>query len=272
MFSLEIVRSDHPALIPKAAMLDFDGTVSIIREGWHKLLTDFFASRLKATPQEEQTSQDKLIETAKTALEPNIGKQPIYQFYTLADLVKERGGNPLEPEKYLAEYYRDLLGIVQRRHDQIRGGLDPRELLIPGTLDLLQMLKRRGLKLYLVSGTEEEFIKEDCKLLRITDYFDGGIYGGQKDPAKYSKAMIVAKILAENNISGMELIGFGDGQTETRDIRAVGGFVIGVASNETARQGIDAWKRNQLIQAGADWIIPDFTDLEQIEKNLFVSS
>ncbi|MDR0521985.1 MAG: haloacid dehalogenase-like hydrolase [Planctomycetaceae bacterium] len=269
MFSLEIIRSASPAMPPKVVMLDFDGTVSTMREGWHSLLSNYYVSQLKETPAGQNKTEAEILSVAKKALEPNIGKQPVFQFYTLADLIREYGGTPRDPEVCLQEYYKELFAVVHRRHELLRSGLDPKELLVPGTLDLLAMLRQRGIKLYLVSGTEEEYIKEDAELLRITGYFDGGIFGGTKDQDASSKRMIVRKILSENHISGSELVSFGDGQTETREVRAVGGLAIGVASDESARQGVDQWKRSQLIEAGADWIIPDFTDVPRIEKKLF---
>jgi phosphoglycolate phosphatase-like HAD superfamily hydrolase len=269
MFSIEIVHRASPAVRPKAAMLDFDGTVSVIRAGWHPILIGQFLELLQETPKGKLLAETELEQIAKNSIELNIGKQPIYQFYSLVQLIQKFEGTPADPEDYLKEYYRSLFEIVRRRHEQLQNGLDPQELVVPGTFDLLAMLRRYGLKLYLVSGTEEEFVRKDAQLLRLTDYFDGGIFGGQKDASAFSKAMIVDKILKDNNIAGTELIGFGDGHTETHDVKTVGGFAVGVALNETTRQGIDLWKRDQLLRAGADWIIPDYTDVAQIESKLF---
>ncbi|MDR2439057.1 MAG: haloacid dehalogenase-like hydrolase [Planctomycetaceae bacterium] len=268
MFSIEIIHCERPVVQPKAVMFDFDGTISVIRAGWHPVLIELFLKYFRETPKGKLLSEIELEQIAKNNIEINIGKQPIYQFYSLVQVIRELGGISLEAEDYLKEYYQFLFGIVRQRHEQLQNGLDPQELMVPGTLVLLEMFRCYGLKLYLVSGTEEEFVRQDVKLLGLADYFDGGIYGGQKDPATFSKAMIVAKILKENNFTGTELIGFGDGHTETYEVKKVGGFAVGVASNETVRQGIDLWKREQLIRAGADWIIPDYTDIVQIESKL----
>ncbi|MDR1964983.1 MAG: haloacid dehalogenase-like hydrolase [Planctomycetaceae bacterium] len=269
MSSIEIVHGEHPVVCPKAAMLDFDGTLSVIRAGWHPILIGLFLKYLRDTPQGKLRSETELEEVAKSHIELQIGQQPIYQFYSLVQVIREFGGIPSEPEDYLREYYQFLFEIVRRRHDQIRNGVDPQEFVVPGTYGLLAMLQRRGLKLYLVSGTEEELVREDVRLLRLSDYFDGGIYGGQKTPSSFSKALLVDRILRENQLTGAELLGFGDGHTETCEVKKVGGFAIGVASNETARSGIDLWKRDQLLRAGADWIIPDYNDLATIESKLF---
>ena len=42
------------------------------------------------------------------------------------------------------------------------------------------------------------------------------------------------------------------------------GLAVGVATNEETRQGINAWKRDRLISAGANLIIPDFRQGEAI--------
>jgi hypothetical protein len=44
---------------------------------------------------------------------------------------------------------------------------------------------------------------------------------------------------------------------------------VGVASDEVARRGINDWKRERLIRAGADVIIPDFSGIGQLRELLF---
>ena len=52
-------------------------------------------------------------------------------------------------------------------------------------------------------------------------------------------------------------------------MKAAGGFACGVASNEKTRQGVDEWKRQRLIRAGADIIIPDYRAIDELEAFLF---
>jgi hypothetical protein len=54
------------------------------------------------------------------------------------------------------------------------------------------------------------------------------------------------------------LLAFGDGYVEIEETRKNGGVAVGVASEEETRQGINEWKRNRLIRAGADIIIGDY--------------
>ncbi|MDR3183099.1 MAG: HAD family hydrolase [Planctomycetaceae bacterium] len=273
VFSIEITALPRPVKTPKAAMFDFDGTVSVMREGWHGILTKYFVVHLQATPQGNAHSEAEWLQIVCQAIEANIGKLPVFQFYTLVELLKQNGGQTEDAEVYLAEYYKHLFALVEERHGQLRSGHNPDDLMMPGTVEVLKMFRRRNVKCYLVSGTEQDFIREDCGLLRITEYFDGGIFGGTKDIAASSKKTIIARIISENGIDGSELISFGDGQTETREIKAAGGFAVGVASNEDTRDGINQWKRRQLIDAGADWIIPHFgntaENVTEIEHCIF---
>ena len=84
--------------------------------------------------------------------------------------------------------------------------------------------------------------------------------------------MVIERILRENNLSGEKLIGFGDGYVEIENVREVGGFAVGVPSNESERCGIDEWKRERLIRAGANIIIPDYRNIDELEAVLFPSN
>jgi len=44
---------------------------------------------------------------------------------------------------------------------------------------------------------------------------------------------------------------------------------VAVASDEVNRRGINQWKRQRLIQAGADLVIPDFRRHEELLHYLF---
>ncbi len=59
------------------------------------------------------------------------------------------------------------------------------------------------------------------------------------------------------------------GSGKTTLLNIVGGLAIGVASDERNPGGIDLWKRNRLISAGADVIVRDYADLDSILALLF---
>ena len=269
MFTLEIVRRSHPTVPPRAAILDFDGTISLIREGWQQVMIPLFIEVLAATPQGKTESPESLERCVRDFVDLLTGKQTIYQCIRLAEEVTLRGGSPLEPLEYKNEYHRRLLARIDRRLAALRSGSDPADYLVPGSVELLEMLRQHGVVVYLASGTDEHFVKDEAALLRVDGYFNGGIYGAQDDHRTFSKAMVIRRIIEEHALAGPELVGFGDGYVEIENVHEIGGFAVGVASNESDRCGIDAWKRDRLINAGADWIIPDYSDCGRLEKQLF---
>jgi phosphoglycolate phosphatase-like HAD superfamily hydrolase len=267
MFTLEIVRQSKPAATLKAAILDFDGTLSLIREGWQQVMIPFFIEVLSETPHHE--SPENIERCVRDFVDLLTGKQTIYQCIQLADEVTKRGKTPLEPIEYKNEYHRRLNLRIKSRLEELKNGGEPAKHTVPGSYALLNMLREHGIVVYLASGTDEVFVKEEADLLRVTELCNGGVYGAQDDYKTFSKAMVIQRIIKEHHLQGTELIGFGDGYVEIENVHDIGGFAVGVATNESERQGVDAWKRGRLIEAGADWIIPDYSDINKIEKQLF---
>ena len=82
------------------------------------------------------------------------------------------------------------------------GHSSPDDLLVYGARALLEALKRRGLPLYLASGTDEYCVKAEAELLDMPRYFGRHIYGAIDDYKKFSKKMVIERILRENAIQG----------------------------------------------------------------------
>ena len=118
------------------------------------------------------------------------------------------------------------------------------------------------MRLYLASGTDEVFVKEEAALLDLTQYFGEHVYGAQDNYKTFSKKVVIERILRDNHISGEHLLAFGDGYVEIQNTKEVGGLAVAVASDE-AHNGsgrMDEWKRQRLLGVGADVVIPDFRD------------
>ncbi len=245
-------------------LFDFDGTLSLIREGWPDVMVPMFAEYLPALPGESEAQRRQLCLDDIMRLN---GKQTIYQMIQLADRIKERGATPKEPLWYKHEYLRRLDERIASRKDGIRSGkFKPDDLLLHGSRLLLETLQRRGLTLYLASGTDEIFVKEEAALLDVTRYFGRHIYGAQDNFQNFSKKMVIERILRENNIAGAQLLSFGDGYVEIQNTKEVGGLAVAVASDE-AHNGsgrIDEWKRQRLLGVGADVVIADYRDAEPL--------
>src|SRR5262249_46209099 len=125
-----------------------------------------------------------------------------------------------------------------------------------------------GLRLYLASGTDEIYMKEEADLLDVTRYFDGGVFGALDDLSAFSKRMIVQRILALPGVEGSHLIGFGDGYVESEEVKRVGGVAVGVATDEPECRAPDEWKRQRLIGVGADYVVPNFTAWEELMAHI----
>jgi phosphoglycolate phosphatase-like HAD superfamily hydrolase len=143
--------------------------------------------------------------------------------------------------------------------------------IVPGSFDFLEALRKRGVTMYLASGTDERYVLQEAALLGADRYF-AGIYGALDDYKNFSKKMVIDRIIKENGLHGKELLGFGDGYVEIENVKGVGGFACGVATDELRRAGIDEWKRNRLKKSGADIIIPDFTNTPELISYLFAEA
>ena len=62
---------------------------------------------------------------------------------------------------------------------------------------------------------------------------------------------------------------FGDGYVEIEEVTKVGGTAVGVATSEPDCREIDPWKRNRLVNVGADLIVPNYEALDELLHALF---
>ena len=249
------------------ALFDFDGTISLIREGWQGVMIPMMVEVLLETPRHE--SEEELYAVVTEFVDRLTGKQTIYQMIQLCEEVRQRGGEPLDPVEYKWMYLDRLWERIKGRVAGLKSGqFTPEEVMVPGTVPMLEALRARGVTCYLASGTDQVYVLDEAAALGLSPYF-ASIYGALDDYQNYSKKMVIERILNENHLSGPELVTFGDGYVEIEDTKAVAGIAVGVASDEANRQGINEWKRERLIQAGADLIIPDFRQHEQLVTYLF---
>jgi phosphoglycolate phosphatase len=250
------------------ALFDFDGTISLIREGWQAVMIPMLVEVLLETPDHE--SEAELTRVVTDFVTRLTGKQTIYQMLQLAEEVEKRGGTPRDPLDYKYAYLERLwVRIAGRVADLKSGRKGPQDFVVPGSFELLAALRERGVTGYLASGTDQAYVLDEAQALGLPLYFEERIYGALDDYRNFSKRMLIERILRENGLGGPELVAFGDGFVEIEDAKAVGGIAVGVATDEAARQGIDAWKRARLIQAGADLIIPDFREHAALIAYLF---
>lgn len=268
--SIEVVREVRRHEPFRHVLFDFDGTLSLIREGWPDVMVPMMVEALLATGTTE--SPDALRRHCREFVMRLNGKQTIYQMIQLADEVRARGGVPREPAEYKREYHARLMERIARRREALRDGRAvPSDYLVPGALDLLGALRERGLSMYLASGTDEQYVVEEAALLGLAPYFGRRVYGAVDDFRSFSKKMVIERILREHEVPGSALLAFGDGYVEIENVKAAGGVAVAVASDEAGRSGRpDAWKRDRLIGVGADLVIADFREWRPLVDYLFV--
>lgn len=257
---IEMVRQCQFGHPPEHAVFDFDGTLSLIREGWPEVMVPMMVEFLQETDTDE--TLDDLQTLANNFVMELNGKQTIYQMIRLAEEIQRRGRTPLEPAEYKEVYHNRLMERIVGRREALRTGqIPPTDMLVPYSLDLLRALRNRGTLLYLASGTDEQYVREEVELLGLDVYFGPHVYGAVDDFKTFSKAKVIHRILSENQVDGTRLVGFGDGYVEIMNVKEAGGTAVAVASDESGRSGVpDPWKRKRLLGIGADLIIPDYQD------------
>ena len=188
----------------------------------------------------------------------------------LLGLIREFGCVPesemLDEFGYKKIYNDELLKMVSEREKKFENGeLSLEDFTMKNAIPFLQKLYDSGIKLYLASGTDVEDVANEARVLGYDHLFEGRIYGAVGDINKEAKKIVLDRILDTigRSASG-KVVTFGDGPVEIRETKKRGGITIGVASNELRRYGLNESKRTRLIKAGADIIIPDFSQISQL--------
>jgi phosphoglycolate phosphatase len=267
--SVEIVREVRPGVAFRHVLFDFDGTLSLIREGWPAVMVAMMTEELLAAGAAERP-EDISRRCYDFVMRLN-GKQTVYQMIQLAAEIKKLGGKPLDPVVYKEKYHSRLLEKIGHRREALRSGrARPEDYLVAGAFAILGAIRDMGLPMYLASGTDQKYVVEEATLLGLIPYFGERVYGAIDDYRKYSKQMVIERILRENKVDGSSLLGFGDGYVEIQNIKSAGGVAVAVASDEKGRSGQpDAWKRDRLIGVGADIVIADFREKDALLAYLF---
>jgi rfaE bifunctional protein kinase chain/domain len=258
------------------AVFDHDGTISSLRQGWEEIMEPVMMKSILGRQYEtvDAATYNKVMAQVKEFIHKTTGIQTIYQMEGLVNLVREFGYVPeseiLDKFQYKEIYNDGLMEMVNKRMEKLAAGeLGQEDYTMKGAVAFLHQLKERGVTMYLASGTDVDDVKNEAQMLGYADLFDGGIYGALKDYTKFSKKMIIEKIISDNNLRGNELAVFGDGPDEIREGRRAGGISVGITSNELQRFGHNPAKRPRLVKAGAQLLIPDFSQYKKLVNLLF---
>jgi rfaE bifunctional protein kinase chain/domain len=273
---IEIINKWEEKLHIRYAIFDNDGTISTLREGWELIMAPMM---IKAILGDKFNDADEVLyRKVKTRVDEYIDKttgiQTLIQMKGLMDLIREFGC--VHEEKMLDEFgykhiYNDeLLIMVKEREKKLSlGELSLEDFTLKNAVPFLQKLYDAGIKLYLASGTDEEDVKSEARVLGYDHLFGGRIYGAVGDITKEAKKIVLDRILDTIGKTAFGKVAtFGDGPVEIRETKKRGGVTIGIASNELRRYGLNVNKRTRLIKAGADIIVSDFSQYPQLLRLL----
>ncbi|HEY3131819.1 MAG TPA: HAD family hydrolase [Acidobacteriota bacterium] len=294
---IEIIRPFSPRRF-KVVVFDFDGTLSLLRTGWQQIMVDLMFETLNCRPPESESRQSGGAElTAQQSPGPktrnpkpdrrvlrelvdqSTGRQTIDQMLILADLMRSQrtvpaastdSGLSQEAIRYKHIYLRRLKQHMASRLVALQSGRCPAQnFLVAGASEFLQWLSNKGCVLCLISGTDQREVLQEARLLEIDQFFGSRVFGGLDETGAFSKLGAMRQVLSECNSHSQVMIAFGDGIVDIRSAKDLGTLAIGVASNEDQGHGLNAGKRLQLISAGADAVIGDYSGYAEWGPRLF---
>lgn len=254
---LEVLNSQLLLGRVRYALFDFDGTLSLIRRGWEQVMIAFM---LECISPEVPPAPEIQSEVADY-VDRSTGILTIKQMKWLEQTVRRYGLTPkvLSASEYKRQYNERLLSPVRQRITNLDGSLASRDAwMVAGARCFLQSLKERGVSLFLASGTDHTYVKEEAAVLDIAHFFGEHIYGAKGDAEDDSKEAVIQRILLKYRLEGGELLVVGDGPVEINLARRSGAVALGVAVDEFRGQGLNPRKRQRLMAAGADLLVTDF--------------
>lgn len=216
-----------------------------------------------------ENADENILRKVKSVVDELIDKttgiQTLRQMVYLAGLVRDSGfvaeNDILDPHGYKGIYNEDLLRMVKRREGKLkRGEITVEDLTVKNAIPFLKILHEKGIRLWLTSGTDTDDVKHEAAVLGYSHLFEGRIYGATGSINAEAKKMVLDSILDTiGKDDAASIVTFGDGPVEIRETHKRNGLTVGVASDELRRFGLNHSKRTRLIKAGADIIIPDFS-------------
>jgi phosphoglycolate phosphatase-like HAD superfamily hydrolase len=247
-------------------LFDFDGTISLLRQGWEKIMAVFMLEMICGKTEISNEQRLAIEKEVSDYIDASTGILTIKQMEWLEEAVRRHGliKNILSSKEYKAIYLEELLKPVRARLLLIDEGKKKQEdFRVPGIFDFLEKLKSDGMSLYIASGTDQDYVASEAKALGVADFFEGRIYGALDDSEANDKSVVIKRILEEHDLPGNNLLVVGDGPVEMRDAKARSALALGVASDEILRQGWNERKRQRLIKASADFLISDFKSFDE---------
>lgn len=258
----------HPEAIDRIGsiahvLLDFDGTISVLRQGWEKVMLELMLMSICGESPPNPTIKNEVIDY----IDQSTGILTIRQMEWLVEAVKRHrlAGEPLSARQYKARYLDMLMVYVRKRIADVADHRIPADdMMIKGAGDFVSAFWKRGATLYLASGSDHPDVVNEVRVLGLTKYMNGGIYGALDASEANDKERIIQRILDENRLTGNQLLVIGDGPVEIRVASQRQALTLGIASDEVLREGWNLRKADRVVKAGCDFLVSDFSHAEQL--------
>jgi len=244
------------------ALFDFDGTLSLLRAGWQEVMGAYFCEILIATaptkPRSKHTNNCREFITRFT------GGQKIYQAMELERQVRATGATPLPAARSKAEFQHRLHRRID--HRLIEPGASAAshqpDTWSPVSSSCCAASARRVSSATWQAAPIFPNVIEEAELLRLSGFFTTDedhvrIHGALREHANFSKRLVIERIVAQNGLSGPELVAFGDGFVEIK---------------ETRPAGCDPWKARRRQDVGACLLVSDWLQSDLLPRTLGITA
>ena len=169
------------------------------------------------------------------------------------------GKEAKSPWDYKEEYNRRLMETVSLRRKEAEK--NPDKFLMKGSLEFLEALKAKGVKIYAASGTDDADVKKEAEVLGISHLFDE-ISGAKPFSEGCSKEATLKHLIEMGGSDGLVVVG--DGPVEIRLGRECGAATVGIVGKESEGCGFDEVKCKRLADVGAHLLCDSFLEMEEI--------
>jgi phosphoglycolate phosphatase len=251
-------------MIPKIWIFDFDGTISLLRSNWVDIMQSQFELELGNSidkyPELRQAIRNYILESAGAPSIQQMEQINVFKAEYAADVDRKNSAG-------YKKHYESMLDVeLQQKYAKIQANVNMIDLyLVPGVKAFLQHILDAGSKIYLASGTDKKHVQHETHLLNLSVYFTK-IYGPSDENVNATKGAAIDDISNHEQVSNTDMIVVGDGPEEIRQAFKRSIPSIGIVYEKD--KSLQKYKTKALENAGATFIINDFTSIEDILKSI----
>ncbi len=241
------------------AFIDFDGTVSLLRTGWWRIMADV---ALEQFHEEEAIREANRSRFTDEILKLN-GKPPAIQIQRLADMMLDEDGLETSASDMTATFHERLTRELEdRKRGLIEASIPADSFLVHGVTGFLNHLSRNNVQLHLVTGTEQSLAAHELTILGLDGLFGDSVHGPSAEAISFSKQTVFERLMQEHILTPGEVLVVGDGFVEMALAAERGMPCFGIAclESENGSGKVEPDRVRHLTEARADVILPDFRD------------